>query len=85
VHITLAKLREIIIEEVERNLRWSAGSFMAGGIGSSHNNDGNNDGVLGTLNADQEQEDDNGKEQEKQQLAVRVSDRSKRQRRSPRT
>jgi len=81
---TLALLRQLIREEllsdeVQRNMRWSAG-FCGGGAGGSSTNsskglDAPPPGLGDEEDQDEEQDDKYGKSQEKNQFAARVDKR----------
>ena len=85
MRITLSELKKIIREEVERNMRWSAGFFMGGNIGK---------GRKGTIvpppglgaGADDEEQEYYGKEEqeEPQQAGVRANQRERRSSRASR-
>lgn len=75
MRLTLGELRTWIREEVERNMRWSAGFFVGGGIS------GSDKGIVPPppgLGDEEEQDIDNSdyEEQQKNQPAVRVNDRA---------
>lgn len=75
MRIKLGDLRKIIAEEVERNMRWSAGFGGIAGIGGR----GRGSAELPPLGlgdeGEEQEENQYGKEQEKSQFAVRVDDR----------
>jgi hypothetical protein len=75
--ITLRDLRRIIAEEVQRNMRWTAG--FGGGMGASgRSHDGSEIRPDHLGDEETDQEESYGKEQEEKQFAVRVDDRRKR-------
>jgi len=75
--IKLSQLRKMIQEEVDRFVRNSAG-IMAGGLGlsSDHSNTTAGPTTLGGNANAEEVEREEGLEQEKSQIALRVRDRS---------
>jgi hypothetical protein len=82
--IRLSTLRQIIREEVQRNMRWLAG--FGGGMGASgRSHDGSElrPEHLGDESQAEEENLDYGKEQEEKQFTVRVDDRRPRSSRSP--
>lgn len=71
--ISIEKLKKIIRDQVERNLRWSAGFFVGGGIDKSRKGVIPPPSGLGSAETDNiETIDDYEKEQEKSQFAARV-------------
>lgn len=77
--ITIQKLKQLIRDQVERNLRWSAGFFTGGGISRPRKGVVQPPPDLGSSQEDTDTEttiDQKNDKQEKTQLAVRVYDRS---------
>lgn len=76
MRITLRELRRIVKEEVDRNMRWSAGIDGGGGINVSRNASSGPFPELGDETADEDEvEIGSGKEQKRPQLGLRILDR----------
>ena len=60
--ITIGELKKLISEEVERNMRWSAGMFMGGGISKSNKGVVEPPPGLGDESETEDTEKDYGKE-----------------------
>lgn len=79
MRIRLGDLRRLVFEEVERNMRWSAG-MVGGGLNSSRHGEANQPPPGLGLDDDERDGPDGpeyGEEQTKQQAAVRVDGRAR--------
>jgi hypothetical protein len=76
MRITLSELRKIIAEEVDRAVRRSAGFGGSAGVGGRGRGSSELP-PLGLGDEEQQEEERYGKEQQKNQFAVRVDDRRK--------
>ena len=76
--LTLKELRAIIREEVERNMRWSAGFFSIGGAGHPRKGTEFPPQGLGDEEPQGEQEKEHEEEEEKWQQWAYRSDRERR-------